>query len=335
MPLLLADRAVLASPSALLTPADCRMLGIPLSPQRLHRVRKGTYVDREQYENLPSWAKYAVRVHAFALSHPDAILAFESASVVHGLPRFGETRDIHLFDPDRTRSRRFGDVVVHTSNDPREFDRVHGLLTTGILDTVVDLARALPPARALAVMDAAISTVQGGPLSLDDIRIRAGEQENRRGRARLAWLLAHADGAAESPSESVSRAVIEWCGFETPELQKEFRYEGSLDRGDFYFPTSRTIGEADGWQKYQLDDPEQAAQSLTDEKRREDRLRRHGHSVARWEFADAWKVDPLARALDASGVRRVSHPQQAMLATLRRDPREQPPTRRRETSTRA
>ncbi|MGO2748247.1 hypothetical protein [Microbacterium sp.] len=322
MPLLLSDRAVPVSPLPLFTPAECRMLGIPLSPRTMHRVRSGVYVDRKAYAKLPPWSKYAVRVHAFALKHPDAILAFESAAVPHGLPRFGETRDIHVFDPERSRSRRFGDVVVHTSTDVREFDHVHGLLATSILDTVVDLGRVLSPARSLAVFDASISGVQGGPLSVDELHERADDQENARGRALLRWLFSHADGAAESPSESVSRAVIEWSGFETPVLQKEFRYEGELDRTDFYFPSTGTIGEADGWQKYKLDDPEEAAQRLADEKRREDRLRRHGHPFARWELTSAWQVTPLVKALLAGRVKRISHPQQSMLASLRHNPRD-------------
>jgi hypothetical protein len=322
MPLLLADRAAAVSPLPLLTPAECRMLGIPLSPQRLHRVRRGVYVDRSEYGRLPPWSKYAVRVHAFALKHPDAALAFESAGVLHGLPQFGQTRDVHVFDPDRSRSRRFGDVVVHTSADPREIVRVHGVHATAIVDAVVDLGRVLPPARSLAVMDSAISAAQGGSTTLEELRQRADDQVNARGRGLLRWLFSRVDGAAESPSESVSRAVIEWCGFEVPELQKEFRYDGWLDRTDFFFPSTSTIGEADGWQKYHLGDPEEAVQRLADEKRREDRLRRHGHPFARWELADAWKVEPLVRILLAAQVKRVSHPQHPMLASLRRSPRD-------------
>lgn len=335
MPLLLTDRAVAVSPLTLFTPDECRMLGIPFSPKTLHRVRKGVYVDRTQYEKLPPWFKYAVRVHAFALKHPDAVLAFESAGVVHGLPHFGETRDIHVFDPDRDRSRRFGDVVVHTSADPRELTRVYGLQVTSMLDTAVDLGRVLPLARSLAVMDAVISAVQGGPLTLDQLRHRAEDQQNARGRGLLRWLFSHADGAAESPAESVSRAVIEWCGFEIPELQKEFHYENSLDRTDFFFPSSGTIGEADGWQKYTLGDPEEAARRLTVEKRREDRLRRNGHPFARWDLADVWKVAPLVKALQAAGVKRITHPQQSMLASLRRTSRDVTASRRGETPSRA
>ncbi len=100
------------------------------------------------------------------------------------------------------------------------------------------------------------------------------------------------------------------------------------DRADFFFPTISAIGESDGWGKYGLDDPEEAAEHLRDEKRREDRLRRNGHPVARWELTDAWRAEPLVRALRAVGLRPVRPRESGMLTTLwhrpralRRDPR--------------
>lgn len=183
MPQLLSDRAVTVSPLALTTTAEARMLGIPLSNATWVRVRKGVYADRHAFAALPPWGKYAVRVHAFARKHPDAVRSHESAAVIHGLPLFGETRDIHVFDPNRAASRRFGDVLVHTSIDHREMHFVRGTAVTGLLDTVVDLARVLPPAQALSVLDAAVSPAQGGPLTLSAVRERADAQSSTRGRA--------------------------------------------------------------------------------------------------------------------------------------------------------
>lgn len=298
------------------------MLGIGLASASWMRVRSGIYVSRAAFTKLPPWKKYAVRVHAFVRQHPDAVLCLESAAIFHGLPLFAETKDIHVFASGRSRSRRFGDVCVHTSADPREVVQVKGALITGILDTVADLARALPPAQALAVVDSAISPTQGGWLSVDALREHIAGQQNHRGSARAGWAWGNADARAESPGESVSRAVITWTGFERPELQHRFHYEGANDRTDFYFPSCRAIGESDGWQKYQRHDPAEAARLLAEEKRREDRLRRHGHPFARWDLTDAWRVKPLERALERAGVPRVAPPQSAMLATLLRRPRE-------------
>lgn len=324
MPLLLTDRAATVSPLQLITASEARMLGLAVTSDRWLRVRRGVYVDREGFGRLPPWQKYIVRVHAFARMHPDSVLCMESAATVLGLPLFGETRDIHVFDPARTSSRRFGDVCVHTSVDPRSVQRIGGLLVTGMRDTVVDLLRVLPPVQALTVADAAMSPAQGGALTRDDLSDHAAVQQSTRGLAQLRWIWSRADPDSESPAESVSRAVIEWSGFETPETQREFRYEGVLDRTDFYFPSSRAIGEADGWSKYRFEDPKEAARLLADEKRREDRLRRHRHPFARWDLRAAWRVEPLCQALAAASVSLVRPSQPAMLATLARRPREKP-----------
>lgn len=318
----LADRAVLSSPLPLITVDEARMLGVAVHQSRYIRIRRGIHAERAAYLALQPWERYAVRVHAFARRHPEAVLSLESAAVIHGLPLFGETRDIHVYAPGRKTSQRFGDVCVHTSLDERELTRVGGIRVTSLLDTVVDLARFVTPARGLAVVDSAISPAQGGTVRVAELRVRAAGQRNARGRARQHWLWDHADGRSESPGESISRAVISWCGFEAPELQRRFHYEGHDDRVDFYFPSNGAIGESDGWGKYRLDDSDAAAELLTEEKRREDRLRRHRHPFARWDLAGAWGVAPLRAALTAAGVPR-RHPEQpALLATLKKRDRE-------------
>ncbi|MVQ40803.1 hypothetical protein GON06_01335 [Microbacterium sp. MAH-37] len=324
MSLLLSERAEIVSPLPLMTVQDTRMLGIRLVPKVWRRIRRGVYVDRAAYDKLQPWKRYAVRVHAFVRAHPDAVLCLESAAVFHGLPLFGETRDIHVFADGSEKARRVGDVWVHTSEHPRSIERVGGALVTSQIDTVADLCRVLPIAKALCLADAAISPVQGGSAAIDDVVDLLDAQTNRRGIARARWVCDHADGLSESPGESVSRAVIIWSGFEEPELQREFHYDGFEDRVDFHFRSVSAIGESDGWQKYRLGDPEEAAQRLVEEKRREDRLRRHGHPFGRWDLSDAMQVKPLCTALKGAGVPQTRPPQPAMLATLRTSPRELP-----------
>lgn len=321
MPLLLSTRAATRSPVPLITSAEGRVRGIRLPDPGYIRIRHGVYADARAVAALAPWERYAARVHAFVLAHPGAILGLESAAVFHGIPLFGECRDIHVYDPDRAASRRFGDVCVHTSEDAREVAEVDGVAVTSLADTVVDLMRALPPAQALAVVDAAVSPVQGGSASLDVLRELASDRADRRGSRGLTWALDRADPRAESPGESVSRAVIEWSGFETPELQRTFHYEGNEDRSDFFFPRAGAVGESDGWGKYDLGDAAAAERHLRNEKRREDRLRRHGHGFARWDYADAVRVEPMCRALTQASVRVIHAPDRARLASLHRAPR--------------
>ncbi|HWV50411.1 MAG TPA: hypothetical protein VN035_13230 [Microbacterium sp.] len=327
MALLLSDRAALVSPLPLYTNEEASACGIDLASKRWLRLRKGVYVDAEQYAGLKPWERYRVRVHAFLRRHPAAILCLESAGVVHGLPAFGETKYIHVYDPDAPRSQCFGDVRLHTSAMLREVELVGGILVTSLLDTVVDLARVMQPADALAVVDAAISPVQGGTLLLGDLIARGKEGPGSRGRLRMKAAFESANALSESPGESISRAAIVWSGYEPPVLQAEFHYEGHTDRCDFLFEGCAGLGESDGWGKYEFEDAEKAAQHLADEKRREDRLRRHRHPFARWETSDAWAVKPLCAALDGAGIPRLFPSNPTLIATLRFRPRATRPAR--------
>lgn len=324
----MSDRAQLISPLPLYTVAEARTLGVRLEAPVWRRLRKGVYVERAAYDELSAWSRYAVRVHAYVRMHPDAVLCMESAAVVHGIPGFGEPEDIHLYDPDLDKTWRHADAITHTSGDLREIVCIDGIHVTSLRDTIVDLARVAQPAHALAMTDAAISPVQGGGAALDELIDLGAAQQNKRGRARMRWVWENADERAESPAESVSRAVMLWSGFERPELQRILRYEGHEDRTDFYFASCRAVGEADGWGKYALDSPDEARERLKDEKRREDRLRRNRHPFVRWELRDAWRVTPMCEALAAAGVRTVEPPQSGMLVTLRTNPRSKPWRRR-------
>lgn len=236
---------MLADALPLVTAREARLTGMRVST--LHRVRSGVYTPAAVWLAAPAWARYRTRVAAYLIVNPSAVLCLESAAVAHGLPLFGEPRDIHVFDPDRTSSRRFADVCVHTSRVAPAIVRGDGWWSTSLADTVVDLVRVLPPAQALAVADAAISPRRRAqPLDRASLTERAAERPGRRGSRRAEWVWPRMDGLSESVAESLSRAVIEWCGFETPLLQQEFRIAGHRDRADFFFPQARVVGEADG-----------------------------------------------------------------------------------------
>ncbi|WP_375385826.1 hypothetical protein [uncultured Microbacterium sp.] len=322
-----------------LAPATVRPSPIPLHAvvdargARLHsnsafvRVRAGMYARKADWTPLAPWKRYLARVHAFARGHPTAIFSHESAAALLGMPVFGEPRDIHLYDPGRARSRRFGDVCVHTSEDPRTVERREGIFMTSAVDTAVDLMRALPPALGLAVADAAVSPAQGGHATVLELMRTAGAQVNRRGVSRLALLLPIVDARSESPGESVSRAVIIWSGFEPPELQVVYRSEAHTDRADFDWPSVRALGESDGYEKYGAATTEVAVKQIIAEKRREDRLRRQCATFRRWDWAAAMAVAPLVERLVEMGIPRVASPRDALLATIGRNPRSLTPVR--------
>ncbi len=209
-------------------------------------VRPGVYAPRERWEDLAPWERYLARVHAYAQTNPAAVFAFESAAALYGLPLFGEPRSVHVFDEDRSRSRRFGDVVVHTSADHRDIRHVDGFHITAPAETAVDLMRVLPAPFALAVGDTVIAPRQVGLVSLAELIALADLQINRRGIRQVRLLLETVDPRAESVGESIGRAVILWSGFERPELQVEFRTGGITDRVDYAWRSVRAIAESDG-----------------------------------------------------------------------------------------
>lgn len=315
----------IAGPPLEMTVADDAALAArPRQSADFHRVRRGVYVPAAGWAQLTPWQRYLVRVHAVALLRPNAVFCLESAGALLGLPTFGEPRDVHVFDVGAPRSHRIGDVLRHTSTVTPEIIVRDGVRLTAAAETVAGLARGLPPAFGLAVADAAIAARRGSMTTVDAIERASARAVDTRGIRRLRWILENADPAAESWGESVSRAVIQWLGFADPELQHAFRFEGSTDRVDFWWPGARVAGESDGWGKYDLAQPAAARAALVAEKRREDRLRRHGIRFARWDWADALGFRPLERALTQAGVPRPRPPQHAMLATLRSNPRSLP-----------
>ena len=312
-------RSLRASPAPLLIASNTPRSGPPpWRDESLVRIRAGIYTVRTAWDGLPPWERYLVRVHAFALARPDAVFSHESAASLLGLPTFGHPRAIHIFDARRSRSVTYGDVTVHTSADRRSAREVAGIRVTAVEDVVIDLARVLPPALSLAVADAAFRDFR---LDRERLLDRAAAQRNSFGLRRLRWTLTHATPLAESPGESVSRAVIDWCGFPSPSLQTEHRIEGRIFRSDFCWPEQKVIGESDGWIKYGGDDAAAAAEAVRAEKRREDALRRHGWRVARWDYAGALEGEPLRRALEAAGLRPVRRPEVAALRSVARNTR--------------
>lgn len=297
---------------------------------RYHRLRAGVYAPQAVWRALAPWQRYLARVHAYALINSDATFAYESAAALLGLPLFGEPRDIHIFDFGRTRSRRFGDVWVHTSVDERDIEVRDGLAMTSPAHTAVDLMRVLPVPFGLAVGDAVTSPAQAGSVARDQLETIAVSQTNSRGRRPLTIVLGAVDSRSESPGESVGRAVIIWSGFEPPELQLEFRSEGHLDRVDYGWRGVRALAESDGYAKYEADTAEEAVRRVVDEKRREDRLRRQCRAFGRWDMAAAIAVDPVVTELSRMGVPRVAAPHTALLSTMRGNPRSFPSARHRD-----
>ena len=96
--------------------------------------------------------------------------------------------------------------------------------------------------------------------------------------------MAFFDPRSESALESLSRVIFLEYGLSAPEPQTEIQAGGRTYRVDFYWKRSRTIGEADGRAKYEMDPDKTPEQVAWEEKLREDALRDAGYKVVRWSY---------------------------------------------------
>lgn len=125
-------------------------------------------------------------------------------------------RRVHVLDPG-LRMRPSAELMVH-QRIGAPLERIHGRLATAPAWTAVELARALPRPRALAVLDAVLFKRR---CTTADLSNAIDEQKGRRGIVKVRELLPYADGRAESPMESEARLVFIDGGLPMPELQYE------------------------------------------------------------------------------------------------------------------
>lgn len=278
----------------------------------LTRIIPGVYAEATAWKKLTPWDRQLAQVYAVALTHDGAIACGISASALHGVTIGGAGRGVHLLDPQGT-SRRIGKVRTHTSSDQRELVQSEGLLLTNLADTIVDIARSMSPAEGLSYANALLRLDRS--ITPEQVIAVNETRASSRNRRHARWALSRANGIPESVLESLSLAVIEMSGFESPDLQREFRFEGEIDRGDFYWHSAGVLGEADGTVKYRGDfgDPTDA---ILAEKQRDARLRRHLNDLIHWGWEEARTPALLTPLLVRAGVPRPNRPDTALLATI-------------------
>jgi hypothetical protein len=281
----------------------------------LVRVVRGIYATKPNWDGLAPWQRYLARVHAVALTHPDAVFALESACALWGLPVFGDPVVVHMLGGPDSTARLSAGTRIHASRALDRIELVGGMRLTDPAATAVDMARTRHPAIALAVGDAALRRF---PIaSRSELQDLNESRPSKRGRRIARWALARADALVESPLEAVSLAVIEWLGFEAPQLQVEFITGSVTDRVDMWWKVQRVIGEADGELKYDGTLGTNPATTVRNEKHRDRRLRHHCDGLAHWGWSDAISAWPLRDVLMSAGLEPIAPPDTAQLTSLR------------------
>ncbi len=314
----------------------------------LLRLLPGMYVPLHLWASLAPWERFRLSACGYALARPSAVFTGGTAAILHGLPLVSTPRTLEVRATSRGHRGTRTLVASHLSPagakslrmltpqtrgglplPPRVSLRWNALQVPGDVQSV-EVPRGKDLGRTVAQVDG-LPTVQlqlaSGPVfresvvPLDSLARRHGAwswhwAEEDRGLLRTKAAAARFDRAwgfvdprAESPGESLSRALIEELGFERPQLQQEFRDEagGFVARTDFWWESVRATGEFDGVGKYDIDlhdNPAQRRASIRREQGRDRGLRALVRHQAHWTWADLMEPDRLAEELLRAGVPR-------------------------------
>ena len=251
-------------------------------------LRRGAYVAGALPSDRGIRHLLDVRATVAGLRTP-AVVSHGSAAVVHGLPLWGvPLNQVHITRHPPARSDSEPRLRSHAAQlDDSDVVGIGPLLVTSPARTVVDLARVLPFAPALALADAALRSRAATREQLTALVDRGAGTRGTRSARRV---LEAADGRSESVGESRSRAVMLQLQIPLPDLQVEVRRPNGVlvARCDFGWTEARLLGEFDGRVKYGrlLRPGQDAGDVVFAEKRREDALRDQDWGMVRWVWND-------------------------------------------------
>ena len=317
-------RPLQLSRDATLVGLDGRALQRDVAAGRSVRLRRGVSVDATGWDDVSDRDRYFLRMRAVASTRlTDPVFSHQSAAAIWGLPIIGPWPDaVHLMAAGRKGVHSKNGVVWHHDRlGDGEVVEIGGMLVTGLLRTLVDLART-------AHFLSAITSLDHGTkprLVLPDGSLRPGIEKGAlldrldsdgplRGTRAARVAILFSDTRSGSAGESLSRGQIHLCGFPAPELQVRFVHaDGTVDITDYRWEQKQgprtlfLLGEFDGYVKYtrnQYTHGRPIEEIVWDEKRREDRLRQtSGHGMTRWIWKMALVAAVMQRHLLEAGLR--------------------------------
>ena len=239
-----------------------RQLRSAVTAARLERVRRGVYGVPGEHDRLAAaqLATSGVVSHTSAAKHLGIALAFDDPDVHLTFPRdYGRGAQRWAV---AHRSDLRGDEVVH----------VCGLRCTAPGRTVLDLARSLSLAEAVAAADSAI---RAGLCTLAELESAVAAIPPRApGSRRVRRMLELVDPLSGSVLESLLRVLLAIHGLAPEHTQYVVRDRrgGYLLRADFVWESARLVVEADGYEHHGAD------RSLW----RQDLRRGNQFTVGRW-----------------------------------------------------
>lgn len=284
---------------------------------RLHRVRRGVFAEVSEWASLETESRVIANARALSLvAGRPPVFSHRTAAAIHSLPLLGVVDRLEVLSDGSRPGDNPGVSRRRAGPGDPEIVEIHGLRCTSLDWTVGEVARWCSPAAAVVVLDAALRGLQAG----DPMRAYDEEQASSdRGR----WLdiasvrphrfrvaqraIEFADGRADRPGESVSRAYLRDLGFRPPRLQVRVPAPNGNDYFvDFALDDCHAFGEFDGVGKYldrSINGDRDPALVVLDEKRREDWIRgTTDRRFGRWGWEHLPSALHLGRRLAAFSI---------------------------------
>jgi len=295
---------------------DSRGLARQAKSGQLRRIRQGVYVRAQEWEALSPWDRYPVLIKAAASTlRSRTVFCRQSSAVLWDMPLLGHHHAVHACTSDDGGGRSRAGVRRHYVDlESARIEERHGLLVTDRVRTALDLAAFESFEQGVTVFDHVLRPQADrlAPLSREELDAGIDGNYTEAAARRIRTSLAFANPLSGSPGESVSRALMHRLGFRVPLLQVEIRdARGLVAFTDFDWPDERLCGEFDGLVKYRKPEYLQGrtpGEALTDEKRREDRIRATGRRVIRWTWSELSSPETFGAFLAAAGVPRQTLP---------------------------
>jgi hypothetical protein len=217
--------------------------------EELSIVARSVYAPTDLVASLPDVERHLLDVRAAILSAgPGWHAARRSAALLHGLPLIGRTpvaaqllRDVRGRGKGRDRHER----IARLPTTQRQV--VDDVPVVSVARTVVDMARQEGFRNGLVAADAALR--KGS--TREELRAVLAGQRRWPGVVVARAVVRAADGRAESPGESVTRAALYLEGLPPGEPQVEvWRYGAFVARVDLLLAEQLLVVESDGAIKF-------------------------------------------------------------------------------------
>jgi len=240
---------------------------------RLHRVRRGAYVDGSAWSDADQSARHRLLVCAVVKQGKTRLIASHTSAVpFHDGPTWKLPFDVaHVTRTDKRAGRAEAGVRQHQGRClPDDVVRRGGIEVTSATRTALDVTTLTSTEAGLVVVN---DFLHRKLTTIDELRARYHPMAHDPFTLRTDIVLRLADGRVQSVAESRAQFMCYRGGVPAPCPQYELRDDNGevLARLDFAWPELNTWLEVDGKQKYvkHLRDGESVVDVVLREKQRE------------------------------------------------------------------